>query len=136
MAKRSAACQPGATTRPLITVVVGLDSLKRTCELESGRVVTPGQIAPLLSEALIERVVFNAPSRIIDVSERRLFTGAVRRAVEVRDSFCQDPSVCDVPASQCQIDHIWAWIKGGKTEITNGQCLCAFHNGRKGTGPP
>ena len=106
MARRSANFTTGGSSKALITVVMGIDSLKRSCELASGRVVTPGQVAPLLSEALIERIMFDNPSSIIDVSEKRLFVGAVRRAIEVRDKFCQDPSVCDLPAAKCQIDHI------------------------------
>ena len=64
--------------RPLITVLVDYPSLAGPVrELADGTVLTPGQIVPLLTEADIERVVFDGPSRLLDVGvRRRLFTGA------------------------------------------------------------
>lgn len=65
MARRSAARPDGALpARPLLTVLVGYETLAgRVCELAHGTVLTPGQIVPLLTEADIERVVFEGPSR-------------------------------------------------------------------------
>ncbi|MGH9247589.1 MAG: hypothetical protein ACRD29_25425, partial [Acidimicrobiales bacterium] len=41
----------------------------------------------------LERVVFDGPSRVIDVGpHRRLFDGATRRSVAVRDRECFHPS--------------------------------------------
>ena len=84
MATRSRSAQPGGLRpRPLITILTGEASFARICELADGTVVTPGQIVPLLSEADIERIVFDGPDRVISVSRRRTFTGALRRAIEV-----------------------------------------------------
>ena len=84
---------------------------------------------PLLAEADIERIVFGAPSRVIDVGVReRFFTGALRRAIEARDRHCQHPSGCDVPAEDCQIDHVVPYAAGGLTVQSNGRCYCAGHN--------
>ena len=58
---------------------------------------------------------------------RRLFSGATRRAVEVRDRECFDPTG-DVPADQCQIDHVRPWAEGGLTTQANGRPACAYHN--------
>ncbi len=89
-----------------------------------------------LTEAYIERVVF-APSRRVEVSEKaRLFTGATRRGVELRDLECQHP-MCDVRAGKCQVDHIIPFAAGGPTTEENGQMLCGFHNRlRNGPAPP
>ena len=136
MAMRSAGAQPGASQRPLISVIVGDKSFEGVCEAAGGTVLTPGQIVPLLSRAQIERIVFDGPSRLVDVGHRRFFTGALRRAIEVRDRHCQDASGCFVPAKNCEGDHVTAFVKGGKTVLTNGQLMCGRHNRRKGAGPP
>jgi hypothetical protein len=137
MAKRASSVPSRARVpRPLVTVLVDYETFAgRICELASGIVLAPGQVVPLLSEADIERIVFDGPSRVLDVGEKRAFTGALRRAIEVRDRFCQDDSGCDVPAQRCDIDHIVPWSRGGRTTQDNGKCLCPKHNRRKGCGP-
>jgi hypothetical protein len=112
----------------LITVHVGLGTFTRMCELADGTVVSPSQVFPLLTEADIERIVFDGPSRVIDVGVReRFFTGALRRAIEARDRHCQHPG-CYEPAEECQIDHKIRYVDGGLTVQENGRCLCAKHN--------
>jgi hypothetical protein len=137
MAERSAAKPADATeARVLLQVLVGEASLERVCELSSGQVITPGQVLPVLHQADVERVVFDGPSKVIDVGvRRRLFSGATRTAVQVRDRGCTHPS-CDVPLDRCQIDHVIPYEAGGETVQANGQCLCRFHNHRKGRQPP
>lgn len=129
MAERSAAKPAGATEpRVLLHVVAGTESVERMCELSSGTVVTPGQVLPELLWADVARVVFDGPSRVIDVGVRqRLFTGATRTAVERRDQHCQHPG-CDVPAERCEIDHIVPYEGGGLTMQCNGRCYCPFHH--------
>ncbi|HEX2192630.1 MAG TPA: HNH endonuclease signature motif containing protein, partial [Acidimicrobiales bacterium] len=88
---------------------------------------------PWVDRAWVERVVFDSPSRVIDVGVRqRLSSGATRRAIEVRDQECFEPS-CDVPAEWCQIDHVQPWAEGGLTTQANGRPACAFHNRRRRT---
>ena len=109
-------------------MLAGDDSLANICELSTGTVLTPGQVLPLLNDCDIERVVFDGPSRVIDVGvRRRFFAGATRRAVEVRDRTCSHPS-CDVPAELCQIDHITPAERGGLTTQANGRAACGTHN--------
>ena len=107
--RRPEPASPPPTARrpaPLFTILVGYETFAgRVCELANGTVITPGALVPYLHDARIERVVFDGPSRIIDVGEARLFTGALRRAIQVRDRFCYH-DYCDVPAHRCQIDHI------------------------------
>ena len=128
MARRSRGFSQGKhrKPRPLLTVHVGLSTLTRMCELADGTVVSPGQVFPTLSEADVERIVFDSPSRVLDVGVRqRFFTGALRRAIEVRDRHCVD---CDTPAEDCQIDHDEEYCEGGLTTQDNGVCRCPFHN--------
>ncbi len=139
MARRSAAMPPDARKgRVLLSVLVGYETFKgRVCELADGTVLTPGQVASVLDEADIERVVFDTPSRVIDVSEQRCFTGALRRAIELRDRHCTHPG-CRVPAEHCHVDHIIEWTDGGPTSQDNGRLLCPTHNRQRPgrTDPP
>ena len=129
MAKRSrTAREGGLRPRPLLTILVGEDTLKHVCELANGTVIAPGQIVPLLADADLERVVFDGPDRVISVSKKRTFTGALRRAIEVRDRRCQHPSGCDEPASRCDVDHIQPYADGGATSQENGRLGCWPHN--------
>jgi hypothetical protein len=130
MAVRSAtAPADGRRPEPLFTVFVGWETLKgRICQLSNGTVVAPGALVPWLRSAWLERIVFDSPSRVIDVGvASRLFKGATRRAVEVRNQQCFHPT-CDLPGDDCQIDHIVPWSAGGPTEQSNGRCACGFHN--------
>ncbi len=137
MAERSAAKPPDATeARVLLQVLIGHGSVERLCELSNGTVLTPGQVLPVLDRADVERVIFDGPSKVIDVGvRRRLFTGGTRTAVHARDRGCTHPS-CDEPLDRCQIDHIIPWSLGGLTTQANGHDHCRFHNLEKGDRPP
>jgi hypothetical protein len=129
MARRSAtAPEHGRRPRPLFTVLVGERTLDRLCELSNGIVVTPGQLVAHLTEADIESVLFDGPSTVIAVSSRRTFTGAVRRAVQVRDRRCRHRSDCDTPADDCDVDHIVPASEDGPTSQFNGRLECKPHN--------
>jgi hypothetical protein len=116
----------GRRPEPLFSVLVGLPAFTQLCELANGTVLTPSVLVPWLTKAWVERVVFESPSRVLDVGvQRRLFTGATRRAVELRDRVCFHPT-CDEPVEQ--IDHIQPWAWGGPTTQDNGRGACGFHN--------
>ena len=114
---------------PLFCVLVDYETMAgRICELANGTAVTPGSLLRYLNDAWIERVVFRSPSRVIDVGvRRRLFTGATRRAVQVRDRECFH-EFCEIPADDCQIDHIEPYAAGGLTTQDNGRPACGYHN--------
>jgi hypothetical protein len=130
----------GRRPAPLFTVLVGYETFHgRMCELANGTVLTPGSLVPWLTEADIERVVFDSPSRVIDVGvTRRLFAGATRRAVVVAGRECFE-DICEIPAEDCEIDHIEPRAQGGPTTQANGRPACGFHNRlrnrRPGAGP-
>jgi hypothetical protein len=130
LARRAMAMPAGARLpEPLFSVVVGYETFAgRVCELANRQVVAPGDLARWLGEAWVERVVFDGPSRVIDVGvRRRVFAGATRRAVELRDGECFHP-YCEEPAEGCEIDHVVAWAAGGLTTQANGRVACGFHN--------
>ncbi len=137
LARRAAAMPAGGRLpEPLLTVLVGYETFAgRVCEMESGTVVTPGSLLPWLTKAYIERVVFDSPDRVKNVGvRRRLFGGATRRAVEVRDRECFS-EYCDLPADQCEIDHVQPYGEGGLTVDDNGRPACRYHNRRRNQPP-
>lgn len=131
LASRAMAAPAGSRLpSPLFVVHVGYETFHgRLCELADGTVIPPGQLFPLMSGAELERVVFDAPNRIIELSQRtRFFTGGLRQVIEIRDRHCQHPSGCDVPADECDVDHIKEYSKGGLTQQSNGRSYCDTHN--------
>ena len=138
MARRAVALPAGARLpEPLFSVLVGFETFAgRICELANGTVVAPGALVPWLDQAWVERVVFDGPDRVKDVGmRRRIFTGATRRGVEVRDRACFHPS-CEMPAQDCEIDHVVPWSEGGSTTEDNGRVACGFHNRERHRPPP
>jgi hypothetical protein len=126
----------GRRPAPLFTVVVDVATLSGpVLELFNRRTITPGTAAAWLTEADVERIVFDGGSRVLDVGRRRrFFRGALRRALEVRDRTCFHPSCDEVP--QCQhIDHVQPYSAGGETTQENGRPGCSFHNERRNHHP-
>ncbi len=129
MATRSATMPAdGRRPKPLFTALVGDQKLAQLCELANGTVITPQHLAPFLTDAMLETVLFDGPSTVISVSKKRTFTGALRRAIQVRDRHCQHPAGCDVPAQYCDVDHTIAYSHGGLTSQGNGRIECQPHN--------
>ena len=138
MAVRSSVVEASNPPRsaPLFSVLVDWPTLSgRVCELAEGIVVSPGELVEWLSVADLERAV-KEPSGRVEVSpKQRLFTGATRRAIELRDRECTHP-FCDTPAARCQADHIDPWCRSGQTTQENGRLLCGFHNRLRNGNPP
>jgi hypothetical protein len=129
MARRSAAAPGDARpARPLFSVLLGDHTFTNLCELSNGHVVTPGQLIPWIGDADLETILFAGPSTVVSVSHRRSFSGALRRAIQVRDRHCQHPAGCDEPADSCDVDHIEPWAAGGVTSQFNGRLECRPHN--------
>ena len=126
----------GRKPAPLFTVLVGWETIRgRICQTDDGTVLPPGSLLRWLDVADLERAVF-APGKRVEISPKtRLFTGATRRAIEVRDQVCSHP-YCDRPAMGSEIDHIQPWALGGLTTQENGRLLCRFHNLLRTQRPP
>jgi hypothetical protein len=137
MAARSkTAPADGRRPAPLFTVLVGYETLHgRILELAGGSVLTPGALLPWLDEAYLERAVFQPGGRVEVGATTRLFTGATRRAIELRDRECTHP-YCDQRLEDCEVDHIVPYAAGGPTTQENGRLLCGFHNRLRGQPPP
>jgi len=118
----------GSMRRPLFSVHIGDGTVANMCELSNGTVIQPAKLAPWIDTALLEVMLFSGKFTVIAASKRRTFTGALRRAIEVRDRHCQHPSGCDTPAEKCDVNHIVAVEHGGKTTQFNGNLECPPHN--------
>jgi hypothetical protein len=75
----------------------------------------------------LEHAVLDSPDRKECNPDDRVFSGATRRAIEIRDGRCTHP-FCDRPARHCQVDHIIPYSLGGPTTQDNGRLLCSVHN--------
>ena len=137
MAVRSKGAKAGeGRPEPAFSVLVGYEALfGRICRIEGGPIVSPGALLAWLDGASFERIVFSPGARIECSKTARFFTGATRRAIEVRDQACTHP-FCEVPAARCQIDHIIPYAQGGETTQENGRVLCSFHNRLRNHGAP
>ena len=126
----------GRRPAPLFTVLVDYPTLAgRVCELSRSFVVTPGSLVPWLDEAIVERAVFTPPGRVEVGIKSRLFMGATRRAIEIRDGDCTHP-YCDGSRHDLQVDHIVPYAQGGPTTQENGRLLCGEHNRQRNQRPP
>jgi hypothetical protein len=87
--------------------------------------------------AWFERIIFRPRARAECSVKARFFTGATRRAIEVRDHDGCSHEYCEEPAENCQIDHIVPYGQGGETTQEMGRVMCGFHNRlRNGREPP
>jgi hypothetical protein len=81
----------------------------------------------------LRQVVVDAKRVVVDVSEKRFFTGLARTALELVRHECEWPA-CHVPATRCEGDHITPKARGGPTTQENGALLCKRHNRHKERG--
>lgn len=90
--------------------------------------VDAGSLRRMCCETGILPVVLGGESQVMDMGqERRLVTGAIRRALEVRDGGCIHPG-CTVPVTLCQAHHIVPWWREGPTSLENLALLCRHHH--------
>jgi hypothetical protein len=128
MARRSATAPAhGKRPRPLLTVLVGEDAFRHVLELADGTLISPATAADLLDQAVIETMLFEGPSRVLDLGHQRSFVGAARRAVEIVHRTCTGAG-CHVRSEACEIDHILPSGVGGPTVLDNGRPQCRPHH--------
>jgi hypothetical protein len=96
--------------------------------LDTGEQLTAAQVRRLACDAQLIPAVLDADSDVMDLGRaRRLYTGAARRALILRDRGCAFPG-CDRPHRWCDAHHLIPWTDGGGTDLDNGVLLCRHHH--------
>ena len=109
------------------TLTSGLAGVAQT---STGDTLTAGQARRLACTAGILPVVLGTTSEILDLGRtRRLFTGPLRTALDLRDQHCRATG-CDIPAAWCEAHHQQPWSQQGPTTLDNGILLCPHHHHR------
>lgn len=109
---------------PLSTLFDGLGQ----AAYQDGTRISPGLARKLACGADLVPAVLGTDSAVLDVGRtQRLFTGARRRAIVLRDKGCTFPG-CDRPASWCIVHHVKPWWLGGPTDQNNGVLMCHQHH--------
>src|SRR5262249_56845279 len=105
-----------------LTITIDWDALHRDVaigQLDTGALLSPETTRRLACTAQLLPAVLDGNSVPIDLGRtRRLFTGAARPAVLLRDGGCAFPG-CDKPPRWAEIHHIVAWQHGGSTDPHN-----------------
>ena len=142
----------GETAEPLVHVLIDQETLDReverfcggepdpvpaephpifgagVCETLGGTPISPTDALLAAFRGHMARAVYSGPGRIVDMGRRsRLFSGALREALMIRDRICTHPG-CNIPAHLCQADHIVPWSRGGSTDESNGNMKCRYHH--------
>lgn len=108
---------------------VGLSTGLPPVTTEDGVPVPWSQVARILCDADLSRLVMNAQSEVVDLGRTvRTYSGIQRRAVIARDEVCAYP-LCAKPARWCEVHHIDWWRRDdGPTSVENGVLLCVHHH--------
>ncbi len=102
------------TVKPHVAVRIDLDDLasgEGTATTGFGAVISAARARWLACDGRISRVVFGPDGVPLDVGrEQRLVSGALRRAVELRDGGCVFTG-CDAPSHWSDVHHLVHWWK-------------------------
>jgi Domain of unknown function (DUF222)/HNH endonuclease len=131
LATRTEALPDNGGQPPHVVVTVPFDVLHQSFDtgvLDTGGRLTAEQVRRLACDTQLIPAVLGGDGQVLDLGRtRRLITGALRRALEVRDRGCAFPG-CDRPPRWCHGHHIRSWAEGGATSLDNSVLLCGYHH--------
>ncbi len=111
-------------TVPLRTLTDGLGH----ATLDDGGILSAAAARLLACDCHVIPAVLGTTGQVLDLGRaNRLFTGALRRALNLRDRGCAFPG-CQRPPAWCDGHHIVSWAVGGTTSLDNGVLLCGHHH--------
>lgn len=119
-------------SRAQLLVTIDLDSLRGVTDTAgvtgTGQVLSAATVRRKACDAGIIPMVLGTAGQALDVGrEKRLFTEAQRLAIWRRDAHCTFPG-CSVRAPWCDLHHLVAWARGGRTDRLNCALLCQRHH--------
>jgi hypothetical protein len=134
--------------RPHLLLTADLQTLRGDPECGPGRLGPPPPASPgtppalwgrveLIHSESVRRLACDCSLTAIVTDEdgnplaagrkTRVVPPSMRRALHVRDKHCQFPG-CDRPARWTDAHHLWHWVFGGPTILTNCVLLCRRHH--------
>jgi Domain of unknown function (DUF222)/HNH endonuclease len=123
--------RPTGRSGVTINVTVDYDVLNQQLGvgmLDNAQLLTPESARRIGCDAGVLPAVMNSAGQVLDFGRtQRLWGGAARRAIILRDRGCVFPA-CDRPPEYTDIHHIKHWSRGGRTDLSNGALLCGFHH--------
>ena len=94
----------------------------------TGTPLAPGQLARLMCDADLTRIIFEPDGEPLDVGRaKRTFTAGQTKAIIARDLHCQFPG-CEARPEWCEAHHVIWWTRDGRTDLDNGILLCWTHH--------
>lgn len=93
--------------------------------------ISAGEARRLACHANILPMVLGGRSEVLDLGRSaRLYNRPQRLAMAVRDRQCRAEG-CDIPAAWCEAHHARSpWVRGGATDLDDGELLCSWHHHR------
>jgi Domain of unknown function (DUF222)/HNH endonuclease len=117
--------------RPQVVVTIDYDKLREqvgAATFDDGAHLSAAAARRLACDAGIIPAVLGTASQVLDLGRQsRLATGALRRALVLRDRGCVFPG-CDRPPRWTNAHHIQHWSHGGETNLGNLMLLCGYHH--------
>ncbi len=123
--------------RPHLSVVVDIEELAgNSTELVAKARADAAHIGHLSASTIewiscdcdVHRIVMAGASEVLDVGRAsRTATPAQYKALVAHDGGCGVPG-CECKPAWCDVHHLIAWIKGGRTDLANLILLCWRHH--------
>jgi hypothetical protein len=119
--------RPPATINVLVpmTTLMGLN--QEPGEITGVGPITAQYARELADNATWRRILTDPTGHILEVSNRRYASPALKRHIQLRDRTCRQPG-CTVPAHRSELDHTKPHAHGGTTSPDNLAALCKRHN--------
>jgi hypothetical protein len=95
------------------------------CHLDRGQMITQATIERIWCDTAASRVVVRNGTLEIETDNTRTISGALRRALRLRDKHCRFPG-CS--SERADAHHVRWRSKGGPTVLENLILLCRFHH--------